>query len=66
MTDMNPFTIRAQLLVQAQTILSENAHMKFEIAKLEKKADEKWPTYTTEDVILEAEKLNAFVSQTKR
>jgi len=62
MSDKSPFEIRAKLLEQAQGVLSENAHMQVEIAKQHKKPLKAWPAYTTEDVIREAEKLNAFVS----
>lgn len=62
MAEKSPFEIRAKLLEQAQGMLSENAHMKFEMSKAKKQTPPKWDGYTTEDVIREAEKLNAFVS----
>ena len=52
----------AKLLVQAQTILSENSHMQLEALRLGKQAVE-WKPYTTEDVIREAEKLSAFINK---
>ena len=58
MSEKNPFEIRAELLKQAQVILSENAHGK----SVEGNPPGKWSAYTTEDVIAEAAKLYAFVS----
>lgn len=57
MADNKAYEIRQQLLHLAEEILKNNAHMKF-VASGEKE----WKGYTTEDVIAEAKKLNAFVS----
>ena len=65
-SETNPYAIRAGLLELAKNIISENAHMAFEAAR---KQDgdgipgKNWSPYTTEQVVLEAEKLYAFVSR---
>ena len=62
-----PYEIRKELLHLAKSILSENTHVRSEFNRLYPKDGETSPkeptTYTTEDVIREAEKLSAFVSK---
>ena len=50
------YEIRQGLLGQAQSILEQNAHMRFEQTK-------QWKPITTEEIIAEAEKLYAFVQR---
>jgi hypothetical protein len=57
MADNKAYEIRQSLLHLAEEILKNNAHMRF-VASGEKE----WKGYTTEDIIKEAKKLNAFVS----
>lgn len=61
MSDSKPFEIRANLLSLAKDVLSENAHMKREAA--ERLGQHIAPTFTTEEIIAEAEKLYGFVSR---
>lgn len=51
------YQIRQQLLHLAEEILRKNAEMRFHAS-----GDKEWTGYTSEDVINEAKKLNAFVS----
>lgn len=51
------YQIRQSLLHLAEEIIKHNAQMRF-VASGEKE----WQGYTTEDIIAEAKKLNAFVS----
>ena len=62
MSDSKPFELRNDLLHLAKEVLSQNAHMAFESAKAQGRPGE-WPVVTTEAIILEAEKLYAFVSK---
>ncbi len=57
MADNKAYESRQQLLHLAEEILKHNAQMKFHAA-----GEKEWKGYTTEDVIKEAKKLNAFVS----
>ena len=57
MADNNAYEIRQQLLHLAEEILKTNAQMRFHAS-----GDKEWKGYTTEDVVKEAKKLNAFVS----
>lgn len=65
MSDSKPFEIRLSLLQIAKDSLSENMHMKVQIANDQKKPLKEPPSYTIEDIIKEAEKLNAFVTKTR-
>jgi len=63
-----PFEIRKDILHLAKDILSENMHMKNDHAHLRENApgvsiSPAVLTYSTEDVIKEAEKLYTFVSK---
>ena len=62
MSDSKPFEIRANLLTLAKQILSENAHMEFEAAKVCNRQPQ-WKEVTTEQVVAEAEKLYLFVTK---
>ena len=57
MADNKAYEIRQQLLHLAEEILRNNAQMQFAAS-----GDKEWKGYTTEDVVKEAKKLNAFVS----
>ena len=56
----NPYELRFDLLHLAQSILETNAHM-----AREDKAQDRKTFYTTEEVILTAQRLNEFVSNSK-
>jgi hypothetical protein len=60
MSDSKPYEIRAQILHLAQDILSENAHLKLQNSG---RRPDDVPSYTTEEVLAEAEKLYEFVSK---
>lgn len=57
MADNKAYEIRQSLLHLAEEILKHNAQMRFHA-----NGEKEWEGYTTEDVIAEAKKLNAFVS----
>lgn len=57
MADNKAYEIRQQLLHLAEEILKTNAQMSFHAS-----GEKEWKGYTTEDVVKEAKKLNAFVS----
>ena len=63
MADSKPFEIRLALLQLAKDALSEAMHMKVQIANDQKKPLKDAPTFTTEGIIAEAEKLNAFINK---
>jgi len=56
----NPYEMRFDLLHLAQSILETNAHL-----AREDKAQDRKTFYTTEEVILTAQRLNEFVSNSK-
>ena len=58
-----PFQIRADLLHLAKEIIQENAFMKINNAESHKKPLAVAPSFTTEDIIKEAEKLYSFVNK---
>ena len=57
----SPYQLRFDILHLAKEILEQNAHM-----AREDKAKDRKTWFTTEEVIEVAEKLNSFVSNTKR
>ena len=60
-----PFEIRLALLQLAKDTLSENMHTKISVANDLHQPLKEAPTFSTEDIIAEAEKLNAFVTKTR-
>ena len=58
----NPYELRASLLNLATQVLTDNARMTYDALKA-RAQDIVWTPVTTEQIIAEAEKLNAFVSR---
>lgn len=58
----NPYELRASLLNLATQVLTDNARMTYDALKA-RAHEVVWTPVTTEQIIAEAEKLNAFVSR---